>query len=180
MPESLPVHVNRQELHGLEVPAEFVTDDSFTIHLRNHGEATHVHLHLDEALSAAASLDATNHYVEAGGERFVSVSVHGADRVRGTLKVVTAHGATTRYVTVVVEEPDTSTGPVEVDESLSKPKPRPQESASLLREESLPVVALAVAALAVALVLAITLGNALVGAAVVAVGLLVAAVVLLR
>lgn len=180
MPESLPVHVNRQELHGLEVPAEFVTDDSFTIHLRNHGEATHVHLHLDEALSSTASIDATNHYVEGGGERYVSVSVHGNDRVRGTLKVVCAHGATTRYVTVIIEEPDTSSGPVEVDESLSKPKPRPRESPSLLREESLPIVALAIAALAVALVLAIAFGNALVGAAVVAVGVVAAAVVLLR
>lgn len=126
MPDTLPVHVNREELHGLEVPNEFETTGSFDVLLQNHGESVHVHLHLDDALSEVATLEANNHYVEADSTRSVAVEVNGSPPVRGSLKVVTAYGATTRYVDVVFVEPADAPSEVTVDESLSKPQPREQ------------------------------------------------------
>jgi hypothetical protein len=130
VPDTLSVHVNREELHGLDVPNEFETTDSFEIRLQNHGESVHVHLHLDDALSEVARLEANNHHVAANSTRNVTVDVVGPPPARGRLKVVTAYGATTRYVDVVLEEPPEEFDPVAVDESLSKPKPRKQPAQS--------------------------------------------------
>lgn len=124
MPDTLPVHVNREELHGVEVPNTFETTGSFAIELDNHGEPLHVHLHLDDALSDVATLEANNHYVEAESTRLVQVDVRGPASVRGKLKVVSAYGATTRYVDVVISKPDEQEGSVRVDESLNKPRPK--------------------------------------------------------
>ena len=130
MPDTLSVHVNRAELHGLDVPNEFETTDSFEVRLQNHGESVHVHLHLDDALSEVARLEANNHHVEADSTRNVTVDVVGSPPARGKLKVVTAYGATTRYVDVILEEPPEESDPVAVDESLSKPQPRKQPAQS--------------------------------------------------
>ncbi|WP_336339593.1 DUF7524 family protein [Haloarcula brevis] len=128
MPDSLPVHLNRTDIHSLEVPTEFDATGSFDVQLHNHGEALHVHLHLDDALSSVASLDATNHHVRAETDRLVRVTVHGDGPVRGKLKVVTAYGAQTRYVDVHIPEGGTDNDPVIVDEELSKPQPKPTAS----------------------------------------------------
>lgn len=128
MPDTLPVHVNRGELHGVEVPNTFETTGSFVIELHNHGEPLHVHLHLDDDLSTVATLEANNHYVEAETERQVQVDVRGPAAVRGKLKVVSAYGATTRYVDVIITEPDEQKSSVRVDESLNKPQPRKQSA----------------------------------------------------
>jgi len=114
-------HINRTAIHSLEVPDGFETEGSFVVDLRNEGEATHVHLHLDDALSEVASLDAGNHYVAGGSNREVRVNVSAAEEpVRGKLKVVTAYGAETRYVDVTVEPG--RKGSVAVDPELSKPR----------------------------------------------------------
>lgn len=127
MPDTLPVHLNRESLHSLDVPEAVETDGSFDVVLANHGEAVHVHLHLDDALSRLASLDANNHYVQAESERPVRVTVHEQGAVRGKLKVVTGYGAETRYVDVDVTEPAPSEERVQVDESLAKPAPKEPE-----------------------------------------------------
>ena len=113
-------HINRTAIHSLEVPESFDTEGSFVVELRNEGEATHVHLHLDDVLSEVASLDAGNHYVAGDSSREVRVQVSpGGEPIRGKLKVVTAYGAETRYVDVSVEP--TRKGSVAVDPGLSKP-----------------------------------------------------------
>ena len=153
MTDSLTVDVNRNGHHTLEVPDSFETGESFSVELRNHGEATHVHLHLDDTLSTVAALDAPNHYVEGDGRRTVRIPVRDraqwpGETVRGRLKVVTAHGRETRYVEVVLDgTPDKE--PVQVDPDLSKPKqreePSPMASSPVLR--ALPVAVLGSVAL---------------------------------
>ncbi|MFC7177413.1 DUF7524 family protein [Halosegnis marinus] len=120
MTDTLVAEINRTGLHSLEVPEAFETDDTFVVELRNRGESTHVHLHLDDALSSVARLDATNHYVRSGDARRVRVEVggDGIDRT-GSLKIVTAHGAQTRYVTVGI---DTTVSEVRVDPDLGTPR----------------------------------------------------------
>lgn len=152
MTDTLAVMVNRTGLHTLEVPETFEAAGSFTIELRNHGEAAHVHIHLDDTLSSVATLEAVNHYVDAGETRTLSVDVidneHLPDEpVRGSLKVVTGHGQETRYVEVMLEgEPES----VRVDPSLGEPQPvGPDPSSPILR--TLPVAVLG----GVALILAI-------------------------
>jgi hypothetical protein len=125
VPDSLPVHLNRTDIHSLEVPTEFDATGSFDVQLHNHGEALHVHLHLDDSLSTVASLDATNHHVGAETDRLVRVTVDGDGPVRGKLKVVTAYGAQTRYIDIHIPEGGTENEPVIVDEELSKPQPKP-------------------------------------------------------
>lgn len=124
MTDTLPVHVNRDQLHGLEVPNEVEVSGSFDVVLQNHGESVHVHLHLDDDLSDIATLSANNHHVESDSTRRITVDVSGSGPVRGKLKVATAYGATTRYVDVLLTEPEPEPRDVAVDESLSKPQPR--------------------------------------------------------
>lgn len=124
MPDQLPVHLNRESLHSLEVPTAIETDGSFDVVLRNHGEAVHVHVHLDDALSELASIDANNHYVQAGSQRSVRVTVRREAAARGKVKIVTGYGAKTRYVDVDLIEPAEEEETVEVDESLATPQPR--------------------------------------------------------
>jgi len=122
--DTLPVHVNRDQLHGLEVPNEVEVRGSFDVVLQNHGESVHVHLHLDDDLSDIATLSANNHHVASDSTRRITVDVSGSGPVRGKLKVATAYGATTRYVDVILTEPEPEPRDVAVDESLSKPQPR--------------------------------------------------------
>ncbi len=125
MPDSLPVHLNRTDIHSLEVPNEFDATGSFDVRLVNHGEALHVHLHLDDSLSSVASLDATNHHVRAETDRLVRITVDGDGPVRGKLKIVTGYGAETRYIDIYIPEGGTENEPVIVDDELSKPQPKP-------------------------------------------------------
>ena len=129
MPDALTVHVNRGELHSLDLPDSFETSESFDVRLVNHGEATHVHLHLDDSLSELAAIDAPNHHVDRNSERRVGVALTEAGATRGNLKVVTAYGATTHYVDVRITEPDEPERKVEVSEELGKPQPK-QRTAS--------------------------------------------------
>ena len=123
MTDSLDVAVNQQGLHTLEVDDRFEADGSFLVELTNHGEATHVHLHLGDDLSEIARLEASNHYVESGRSRRVRVRAlrpdeWPADTVRGKLKVVVAHGNTRRFVDVVFDR-TTDDDPVEIDPELA-------------------------------------------------------------
>jgi len=155
VPEPLPIHVNREGLHSLDVPASFETAESFDVRLINHGEATHVHLHLDDDLSTLAALEAPNHHVNRNSERRVRVTLTEDGETRGNLKVVTAYGATTRYVDVLVSEPDQTKDPVIVSEDLSKPQPREEpDSESPLGGETTAAL-LAVGGIGLALVVGV-------------------------
>ena len=123
----LSVDLNRDRLHEIEVQDRLTVSEPFRIVLDNHGEAVHAHLHLDDALSRVARLDAGNHYVTAGQSLAVGVETADVDSpVTGRLRIVTGYGAEDAYVEVTVEPDEEETQPVEVDESLGKPQPQPQ------------------------------------------------------
>jgi hypothetical protein len=122
--DTLPVHLNRESLHALEVPDGFETTDSFDVALINHGASVHVHLHLDDDLSEAATIDASNHFIDGDSRRAVRIDVDGTRPVTGKLKVASGYGAETRYVDVRVVEPEETEDHVEVGESLTEPQPR--------------------------------------------------------
>lgn len=188
MPDELPVHVSRDELHELAVPSTFEAHSSFDVQLVNHGEPLHLHLHLDDALSEVAAIDASNHYVEGDSARVVRVHVDegklSTTPVRGKLKVASAYGAETRWIDVVLAEPDDDDDSVRVDESLSTPQPReePADTGGILDRPELPVLGLGLVALTVALAAALVLGDTLIlaGSLVVLGGVLLALFILLR
>lgn len=182
MVDPLPVHVNREELHDIAVPTSFETTGTFDVRLVNHGQPLHVHLHLDDALSAVAEIEATNHYVDGDSERRVTVSVREGATVRGKLKVVSGYGAQTRYVDVIVTEPDEQAGSVRVDDSLAEPQPVEVEQPDgvLAQQPIVPVAGLAIGALVVAAGIAFVVQAFVVGLGALAVlaGVLVAVYVL--
>lgn len=172
----------------MEVPPTFEASDSFAVRLVNHRTPLHVHLHLDDTLSRVAELDASNHYVEGESERLVDVRVTEElqGEVFGRLKVVSAYGATTRWVDVVLSPPEDEEGRVEVDASLAEPQPENQaveagSTATPRSSSELAVAGLALVAALVAVVAAAVAGNvlALVGALTVLAGVVVALFVLL-
>ena len=128
----LSVDLNRDGLHRIAAPSEFETDGPFEIRLRNHGEAIHVHLNLDEELSTVGSLGESNHYVAPYSRRSVEIDTKRTDApVTGRLKVVTSYGAESAYTTVTVSPPGTVTERVTVDERLAKPQRSEPEPSTL-------------------------------------------------
>ncbi|WP_159900093.1 DUF7524 family protein [Salinirussus salinus] len=185
MPDELPIHISREELHAVEAPAGFETDGSFDVRLVNHGNSLHVHLHLDDRLSRVARMDATNHYVEGDSERVVRVEVAGnrEEDAFGKLKVVSAYGAQTRWVDVEVLAPEEGGGQVQVDESLGKPSPEPEPERTGLRDRPEVLVgAFGLLALAIAGASVAVSGSLMVTAGALAVfgGVVVAALLLLE
>lgn len=186
MRDELPVHISREELHDLEVPVSFETTGSFDVRLVNHRESLHVHLHLDDALSAVASIDASNHYVEGETERVVRVSVD-EDKLSqeprlGKLKVASAYGAETRWIDIELSEPDPEAETVQVDESLARPQTPEPEDERIIENPAALVVGLGLVAVLVAAVAAVSIADPLVagGALVVFGGFLVALFFLLQ
>jgi len=184
--DRLPVHLNRAELHAVEVPDSFETTGSFEIELVNHGTSLHVHLHLDDALSAVADVDAANHFIDGESRRVVRVHVDGHEAlpVRGKLKVASAYGAQTRYVDVELTEPEEERRSVEVDESLAEPPSESEPetgSSSPVASPELVVLAFGILAVLAAGGIALVVDSTLViaGAVVVLVGVLVAIYLLL-
>ncbi|MFB6311328.1 MAG: hypothetical protein ABEH64_09140 [Salinirussus sp.] len=181
MPADLPVHVNRDTLHDVDVPPSFEADGSFDVRLINHGESVHVHVHLDDDLSRVARIDAANHYVEGDSERAVRVAVDesalSTEPIRGKIKVASAYGAETRWIDVRLVEADEEDDEVRVDESLAEPaEPVTESEPSPLANPEVPVLGLGALALLVAILAALVLQDTLVtvGALVVLGGVLVA------
>lgn len=189
----LLVELNRGELHDVEAPAEFATAEPFSVELRNHGEAVHVHVRADEALSSVARIDTDgNLFVERETTHSVPVGVEDVDSpVTGTLEIATGYGSEKRSVEVTVE-PASDGRPVDVDETLSQP-PRTESNTdttplgerlagALPGRRLVPVLFLALVALAVtaAVVNAIHSPAVLVGAGIVVGAVLVALVSLFR
>lgn len=181
MSDPLTVHVNRESLHSLSVPDSFEASGTFDVRLVNHGESTHVHLHLDDALSTQAAVDASNHHVEGGTERLVSVTRIGDGTARGNLKLVTAYGATTRYVDIQLTEPVATEESVAVDEELAKPQPRTDDGGGI-EIESLslhPILAASGATVGLAVGAAAVFGSAIAAVAAVAVAALAVGILVL-
>ncbi|MFC7041849.1 DUF7524 family protein [Halonotius sp. GCM10025705] len=122
----LTVSLNDDGLHSITAPDSFETSGPVELLLDNHGEAVHVHLNLDETLSAVADIRANNHYVEPESERPVSVAVNPRSAaVTGRLKIATGYGSEVAYTTITVKPPSEDPNRVTVDESLSKPQREP-------------------------------------------------------
>ena len=153
MNESLVVDVNPDGMHTLGVPAEFSASGSFDVRLQNHGEATHVHLKLDDQLSSTATLEEGHHYVTKDDTQVIHVTVADGARGAGTLEVTTGHGGTAKEVAIELGA-DPEKPPVEIDESLAEPRTRTEngqrESGGLLDAELVPAVALGGVALLLA------------------------------
>ena len=162
MSDALTVHVNDGELHSLDLPDRFETSESFDVVLVNHGEATHVHLHLDDSLSELAFIDAPNHHVNRDSERRVRVTLTEEGGARGNLKVVTAYGATTRYVDLTITEPEPTDEPVQVSEDLAKPQPRESADTSSFDLPLRPVLAVGGGAILLAVAAAVLVQQAFV------------------
>lgn len=128
MPESLPVHLNHDQLHDVQTVASFETTKSFPILLQNGDAPVHVHLHLDDELSQVASMAANNHFVDANATSQVGVRVEEGPRpIEGKLKIVTGHGAETDYVDVSIVDPKERADAVDVDAALADPVQRDTE-----------------------------------------------------
>jgi hypothetical protein len=123
--DRLVVDINRDGARSLAVPESVTVDRSFVVDLQNHGMATHVHLHLDDALSDVARLSNANHHVPSEGGRRVRVDILEPDDgdytpVSGKLKVAIAYGQETRFVDLTVDL--SSHEPVSVDADLAEPR----------------------------------------------------------
>lgn len=188
----LLVDLNRGELHDVDAPATFATDEAFSVELRNHGEPVHVHVRADDSLSAVARIDADgNLYVERETTRSVPVGVDAVDApVAGALEIATGYGSERHAIEVTVE-PAGDGGAVDVDETLSRPPkadrrpsspPGDRLASAVPSRRSLAVVLLAVSALAVAGGVAYTVRRppVLIGAGVVGGAVLVALAVLFK
>lgn len=182
----LAVSLNDDGLHSVAAPASFEADESFEVLLDNHGEAVHVHLNLDETLSAIADIRANNHYVDPEQSRPVVITVEPrSTAVTGRLKIATGYGAEVGYTTITVYPPTESPERVAVDESLAKPQressPEPtvaeQLGAALAGGDSTGLLfafGLAVVLLAVAIAATLESGVVIAGAVIVLVGVIVA------
>jgi hypothetical protein len=189
----LLVELNRGELHEVEAPTEFATAEAFSVELRNHGEAVHVHVRADDALSAAARIDADgNLFVESESTRSVPVTVRPGDEpITGTLEIASGYGAERSTVEVTVEPASTGES-VDVDQTLSSPPTPDAESTgpppterlanALPGRRAVSVLVLGAVAVAVAAAVANAAPSppVLVGAGVVVGAVLVALVVLFR
>jgi hypothetical protein len=194
VPRTLSVHVSDDELHDIAVVTQsFETAGSFDVELVNHGRAVHVHLNLVEGLERGATLEATNHFVETETVRTVGVDVEEeALPASGKVKIVTGYGAETTYVDVTVREAEDRDDTVDIDERLAEPPnadaaPADREISvdsltSAVSPGTAPVFALAGVALLVALLASAVVDGvvALLGIAVVLVGVIAAGVILVR
>lgn len=167
MPATLPVELNREDIHSIEAPDEFTATGPFTIELRDHGKAVHVHLHLDDDLSRVAHLSTGNHYVEADRTQPVDVAVTAVESaIEGKLKIVTGYGNETKYVDITIEPPEQEQQSVDVDENLGKPQQRAEPDTlrqtlerRLVGEATLPVLAFAGFAILLALAVALAVSS---------------------
>lgn len=190
---TLQVELNGDGVHSISAPDRFAAQGSFSVALVNRGQASHVHLNLDDTLSSVGTLAGTNHYVESEGVTRVQVTVDEPDdTVRGKLKVVVGHGAATEYVTLALEPLPRNEQPVIVDESLSspperEPEPTPTEAFAAaiddrLTGERVTAVAVVAVALLVAIWVALAVDSLLVqaGAALVVVAAAAASYLAIR
>ncbi|MFB6125341.1 MAG: hypothetical protein ABEJ59_05220 [Halanaeroarchaeum sp.] len=171
MDSSLRVDVNREGVRSV-TPAErsVSVDGPFDLSLENHGPATHVHVAMDDALAAVASVPEVNYYVEAESTTTVPIDVESLEAVEGRLEFATGYGAERSVVEVHVAA---GSGGVEVGEEVTKvpaPDPDAEEDTSYLPAAfvGFGVVVVAAVALLVDDLAAMTLGIAAVVLAVAA------------
>ncbi|MHC3437749.1 DUF7524 family protein [Natrialbaceae archaeon A-gly3] len=191
--EALTVRVGHDGPETIEATTDtFETQGSFDLVLENEAGPAHIHCRLEDPLSRVTTLEGTNHYVEAKSTLRVPVIVDDLERdLEGRLEVSTGYGSASTAVDVTVS-PDRSD--IDVDERLTRPQttepePTPLERAvgtlaavAGLEPATLAVLALSLLALGLGVTTAAVVGGpvAILGVLVVAVGVGVAVVTLLR
>ncbi len=182
----LTVSINNDGLHSIAAPEAFETTEPFDLVLDNDGEAVHVHLNLDETLSAVADIRANNHYVEPTGSRPVGIDVNPRTAaVTGRLKIATGYGSEVAYTRITVQPPEADPTQVTVDKSLANPqREAPTEPTAAERIDTFLaekggsglLIAFGLVAVLVTIVVAATLDSGVViaGAVVVLLGVIVA------
>ena len=160
------------------------TRTSFGIVLESHSVPAHVHCRLGGDLARIATLDRSNYYVDPSNETYVPVIVEDVpEPVEGTLELSTGYGATSVTIDVTVTP---GPPPVEVDETLARPRREPDRTDEPALAESdmgtLGIVVLAVLAIGLAATTAAVVGGtvAFLAFLVVVTGVVAAAVLLLR
>ncbi|MBP1985639.1 DUF7524 family protein [Halolamina salifodinae] len=163
---ALSVHLNRGRPRGIDAPASFVADESFDVAIENHGDGSHVHVQLDEALSAVARIRDGDAFVGSGATGHVRVDTREVEEpVSGELTISVGYGAETTAVNVRVEPSEAegySLG-VDVDERLAEPQPDP--SIWPPDAETVGLLTLAVGALLAAAIVAVSIQSQIVVAA---------------
>ena len=182
----LTVSINNDGLHSIAAHEAFETTEPFDLVLDNDGEAVHVHLNLDETLSAVADIRANNHYVEPTGSRPVGIDVNPRTAaVTGRLKIATGYGSEVAYTRITVQPPEADPTQVTVDKSLANPqREAPTEPTAAERIDTFLaekggsglLIAFGLVAVLVTIVVAATLDSGVViaGAVVVLLGVIVA------
>ena len=163
MPESLSVHLNREEPRAV-VPeaASLETDRSFVLRFVNHGGPLHVHLHLDEALDAVAQPATTQVYVDEEVTRDVEIVVPlGHGPAKGYVDLVTGYGAEEARVNVTVTDERKDGGPeVAVDDTLAE-KQAEETDDTRSRTDGVRTLALAAGGVVLAAAVALAVSDSL-------------------
>lgn len=165
MTQTLSVDVNRGSVHSIEPQVrQFETSESFVVSLTNHGSATHVHLNVNDGLAGAIAIDGGNHFIEAGRTHRIEATVdHRSRPVNGRLKIVTGYGAEMAVIDIslIPSEETPEKAPVEIDERLSKPRPREQPTQQT--DSNVPLRVIAAGALVVLSLLFVVVGALIAG-----------------
>jgi hypothetical protein len=161
---ALSVHLNRGRHRTLEAPASFVADGEFDVAFENHGDGSHVHVQLDEALSGVARVRDDSEFVESGAVGHVRVNTREVEEpVTGELTITVGYGTETASVEVRIEPARAGGYGIDVDERLAEPQSEP--SAWPPDAETVALLALAGAALLAAAAVAVTIQSEIVVAA---------------
>ncbi|MFB6112367.1 MAG: hypothetical protein ABEJ35_07520 [Halobacteriaceae archaeon] len=130
MSATLRVALNADGPNTLSGPTSAEVERDFSVVLENRGTDAHVHIRMNDPLSEVATITESNHFVEGGSELEIPITVEPGTSGGGILEVVTGYGATRHGIRVTVDAPENPE--VEIDESLSKPRP-PDEPAPMSR-----------------------------------------------
>lgn len=123
---ALSVHLNRGRHRAIEAPASFVADGPFDVAIENHGDGSHVHVQLDEALSGVARLRDGSKYVGSSATGHVRIDTRQVEEpVTGELTISVGYGAQTETVEVRVEPSRAAGYGIDVDERLAEPQTDP-------------------------------------------------------
>lgn len=160
---ALTVHLNRDRLRDVDVPASFVADEPFDVVLENHGEGAHVHVQLDESLSRVARLRTDSRYVEDDATARIGVDTQTVEEpVTGAMTISAGYGAETETVDVRIDPPRADGYGIDVDERLAQPQTEEREPPDA---ETLALLALAVVTLLAAGAVAVSVQSTVVVAA---------------
>lgn len=161
---ALTVHLNRGRPRGIDAPASFVADGAFDVAIENHGEGSHVHVQLDEALSGVARVRDGSEFVGSGATGHVRIDTRQVEEpVSGELTISVGYGAEEAVVEVRVEPSRAAGYGIDVDERLAEPQSEP--SAWPPDAETVALLALAGVALLAAATVAVSIQSQAVVAA---------------